>query len=212
MRTDNLVIGIGGWDNSGKDTVAQLLVVELEKQTGVKAEIIGMSDTLKRIIYTMDPLVRNGDEVQHFREITREYELVGISERKAYEMAKEIPDVRNFLRKMGNVVGRQIIDPYIWSSLARRAIFDRIDEAHVIVTGIRHPTDLELIREYGNKSLHVHRPGCEPTDQGKGEGQLSAVDFKYGLTNGGTIDHLKGVVVPATAKALLLGTDFQRAN
>lgn len=208
MRTDNLVIGIGGWDNSGKDTVARLLAVELEKQTGVKAEIIGMSDTLKRIIYAMNPLVRNFDEVQRFRDIMDEYELIGLPERKAYELAKEIPDVRNFLRTMGNVVGRQIIDPYIWSSLAGRDIFGRIDESHVIVTGIRHRTDLELIGEYGKKSVYVSRPGCAPTDQRPGEGQLKATDFMYGVSNSGTLEHLESVVVPAITRSILIGTEF----
>lgn len=128
------LVGFGGKLASGKDTAADWLV---ENRGYVK---VFMSEPLHRAMAALNPIIasdgahRYNDEVAAF----------------GYTDAKKDPEVRALLQRLGTDVGRKIIGEDVWVDIAGRKI-DAIRERGfpVVITGLRFPNEVEMIRARG---------------------------------------------------------------
>ncbi|MGN6325827.1 hypothetical protein [Pseudolysinimonas sp.] len=150
------LIGLGGKMRAGKDTVAAHLVAE---HGFVK---VAFADPLREAMLALDPFIPTNaksptgssfvSEGMHHR-YSRVIDEVG------YEQAKENPEVRQLLQRIGTEVGRRILGENVWADAARRRIQELRAAGHdVVVTDTRFPNEVDLINELGGLTVWVSRP------------------------------------------------------
>lgn len=155
------VLGLTGLKRSGKDTFATMLAARVWIAGG-QAEVIGMSDDLAQCLYVLNPHIRlspagkrfwGGREYVSYRTL---FEAVG------YEAAKEEPEVRELLQRMGTDVMRDIIAEDTWGRLLHEKIQRlQAEGVSVIATGIRYPSDAEVIQVNGGIVVEVRRAAMD---------------------------------------------------
>lgn len=184
------LIGIGGLLQHGKDTVADYLV---EKHGWVK---MGMSDPLNEALLTLNPWVKIDTHISHpilrmvqfspgFYAYQEVYAVLG------YVRAKEIPDVRAYLQRLGTEVGRNLLGENTWVNAAERQIEQHTaDGSNVILTGVRFPNEVEMIRRQGGELWWVERPSLVNADASathSSENSVTREDFDRVIFNDGTL-------------------------
>lgn len=190
-----VVVGLTGFKRSGKDTFGQFLVDDIEKAGG-KAVLIGMSDDLAECLRVLNPHIRLSPEgKRHWggREYVPYQTLLAAD---GYEKAKEEPEVRALLQRMGTDVMRDIIDEGTWGRLLHEKI-RRYQAAGVsgIVTGIRYPSDAEVIHGFGGIVVEVLRgkygEDVENLDSHSSEQGLPRESIAGTVDNDSDLDTLK---------------------
>lgn len=184
-----VLIGLGGLKESGKDTVADILA------TAADVMKMGMSDVLAAALYVLNPIIEdtNGGRFVRYQ---------GLVDAVGYTEAKTIPEVRRLLQLLGTEVGRNLIHPDVWITATRARIEAEMRRGtSVILTGVRYPNELWLVRDMNGVSVHVSRPDSPFTAEVRAkaskqeshtsETSLAASDFDVTLTNDGSLSDLR---------------------
>lgn len=199
-----VLIGLGGRKTAGKDAVADVLA---HASDVVK---IGMSDALHDIALTLDPWIRTtvAERLRLRLPIFRIYfRYADLDTRLGYVALKTVAGARAMLQTLGTEVGREKISLTLWTDMTSRAVAEHLAAGtSVVVTGIRFPNELWMIRDLGGISLWVDRPGLSTDDAHASEGSVDATDFDVVLTNGGSLDDLR-VTALLTVEAILSARD-----
>ena len=174
-----IVIGLGGSLRSGKDTAADFLVEDLS------FDKLGMSDdSLHQFVMRQNPWIQTNEGFfARYRTIIAEH---------GYTDAKKIDDLRQFLQLTGTEAGRDLIGENVWVDIIRNKILASTAPG-VVVTGIRYPNELDMIRKLGGTTIYVTRADSTEhrMSQHSSETTLSGKDFDHILANNSTLDDLR---------------------
>lgn len=182
MSKEIRLLGIGGsGKTAGKDTFA-LMLQELDPSIVV----IGMSDSLLEALLIINPLVPKEEGG-----LERVSDLV---ERVGYTSAKRNLEVRRLLIALGTHFGRAY-DPDMWVKGARRSIQKYLDAGKkVLITGIRFPNELEMVKSFGDiaQTVYVHRDvERDGLSNDVSETSLGASDFNLHVDNNSDLNALR---------------------
>jgi hypothetical protein len=193
-----MVIGLGGRLRAGKDVVADRLV---DRHGFVK---LGMSDALHEAMLALDPIVLVDEFVQYregppgygWNTPRKQMRYAELCEAVGYVEAKKTPEVRRLLQHLGTEVGRNMIGENVWVNVMARKIDDYLySDIPVVVTGIRFPNELSMIRAFAGRAVWVDRPGLgETTSSHASESGVQGSDFDLTLLNDSSLEHLRGLV------------------
>lgn len=182
----SIVLGLGGLKESGKDTVADMLVAN---HGFVK---IGMSDPLHEAMLRLNPIVL--EAVGPDEDPTRYEDIVA---ERGYTAAKEVPEVRRLLQVFGTEIVRDMIGKDFWVDMMARRVSELIESGQdrIAVTGIRFPNELEYFKAEGNtgvlSELWISRAAvAQLGDTHESENSITAADFGLWLWNNGSLDEL----------------------
>lgn len=178
-----MLIGLSGYAQTGKDTVAVIL-------DGYGFKRLAFADTLRSALYALNPLVTvYGDDLTTVQEIVDEY---------GWEWAKKHTDqVRQYLQRLGTEVGRDIIYTDVWVD----ATFKDMDpDGKYVVTDMRFPNEYNAILDRGGYCWRVNRPGVGPANSHPSEVSLDSHKFDVTIFNDGTIGDLYEKVVETLAE------------
>lgn len=190
------IIGLLGYAQSGKDTVAGTLV---EKHDFHR---VAFADALRDAAYALNPLV-----TCFLDGVNRLQQLV---DKVGWDEAKQDLEVRRLLQVLGTEVGREIIDPDVWVNIARRKALNVIgfDNKNVVITDVRFPNETSMIRAMGGELWRVKRAGTEPVNAHTSETAVDHVDVDWHILNNRTLEDLAaGVSVLITLPTKLYGSD-----
>lgn len=176
------LIGLGGLLRSGKDTFADYLV---DNHGYVK---LNMSEPLHEAMLTLNPIVHPESPIAagvvQVRRYSEWVDSVGYTE------AKKKPEVRRLLQVLGTEIGRKMFDENVWVDLAGKRIDElRADGKPVVITGLRYPNEIEMIRARKGRSIWVDRGGL-PTSDHPSENSVKAEDFDFTISNTGGLNDL----------------------
>ncbi|PPF24295.1 hypothetical protein [Rathayibacter rathayi] len=184
------LVGLGGALRSGNDTFADHLVAE---HNFVK---IGMSDPLRLAPLTLDQLIpgetsapRTIVETLLRRRTRTGRDHIRYSELHAnpgYTDAKRNPEVRGLLQRMGDDVGRTLLDENVRVNIAERTIREHhANGKNVVITALRYPNKVELLERLGGDSYRIARGAV---DSGlRSERSVTATRFSRVIRNDGTV-------------------------
>lgn len=178
-----LLIGIGGRLAAGKDTVADRLV----DKYGFRKH--WMSEALNDAMLKLNPVIKIDDDGYHVR-------YARLVAEAGYTAAKNHPEVRRLLQVFGTEIGRRMLGENTWVNLVAQKIDDSryVDHRPVVVTGIRFPNEIKMIRERGGILLFVTRPELVGTSAHASETSVEERDFHDVLINGGSLEDLYDTV------------------
>lgn len=178
--TNGHFIGIGGKYGAGKDVVANYYRYEFGFVS------VGYGEILNPFLMKLNPYVmKEGSGIDLVR-------YADVVKARGYVSAKQIDEVRRLLQVFGTEIGRNMIHPDIWvDRLAEKVTTLREQGKSVVLTGVRYPNELEMVRRLGGETLWVSRPGHEETGSHDSEKSLSENDFDHHLVNDKSIGVLE---------------------
>lgn len=166
------IIGLSGYAQSGKDTVANILVREYGY------ERIAFADPIKDLLYKINPHVGGGT----FLKST--VDTIG------WERAKKNPEVRIMLQSLG-VGARELFGENFWIDLA---LAKAKQEHRVVITDVRFKNEAQMITIAGGQLWRVHRPHTGPVNDHISESELDDHPFDYRIYNNSGLDGLDSAV------------------
>lgn len=211
------LIGLGGRFGSGKDALADFLT---EEHGYAK---VGMSDILNDALATVDPLIDTysgwttdeyaGWEQDQYGDapIDRYVPYSHLRSLVGYTEAKRVPEVRRLLQALGTEVGRNMLGENTWTdAIGKRIQALRLDGTPVVLTGVRYPNELRMVKDLRGRTAWVDRSQLggsevleaidqaiqEPkkiltTSQHSSETSLVMSHFDIHVPNHGTLDDLR---------------------
>ncbi|MEU7570297.1 hypothetical protein [Micromonospora sp. NPDC049240] len=187
------IIGMVGRQRAGKDTVAARLI---EEHGYVR---YSFADNVRRAAEALDPIVtfsgRRLSEVLAFHRYLR-------PDSNPWELAKEEPEVRRLLQRLGTEAIRAM-DENFW---VRQLIGQIEAEARpVVVTDVRFPNEAAAIERLGGWLVRVIRPGQDSGDLHVSETAMDGWHTTYEVINDSTLEHLHALADLIATLELELG-------
>jgi len=170
-----VIIGLSGYAQSGKDTVAKILV----ENYGYSR--IAFADIIRVACYRLNPIVTyDGMRLAHLVDL------------EGWEIAKTLPEVRRLLQTMGSEIGRDLIDPQIWIELT---LSNTKKTDNIVISDVRFKNEAEEIKwRHGQvwRISRIERDG--PINIHRSETDMDSWDFDQYISNNGTIEELSALV------------------
>ena len=164
------IIGLIGYAQSGKDTVASILV----EKYGYRR--IAFADKIKDFLYGINPMVACSP-TGYLQDLVK---LVGWNE------AKKEPQVRKLLQDLG-ISARELLDENIWiiSALGKINSGER-----AVITDVRFENEAKKIKDLGGQLWRVKRVGVGPVNDHVSESELDGYKVDQIFVNNGSIEDL----------------------
>ena len=170
-----MIIGLSGYAQVGKDTVAQILVEDYGYTR------IGFADTIKKAAYVLDPIIT----LDGMR-------LAYLVDRFGWDGAKQVPEARRILQVLGSDVGRDLIDPNLWVELTMHSVHQN---DKIVVSDVRFSNEAEEIKWKFGEIWRVSRiDKSSPVNVHRSETEMDSWDFDQYVSNNGTIEELKAEI------------------
>lgn len=192
--TEMSLIGLGGYAESGKDALADILVDEFD---WVKDY---MSRSLEEALLTLNPIIPlqfvnppgfDIFEAYHIEYFTYQqyHSVVG------YAQTKTNPEVRRLLQTLGTEIGRNMFGEDCWVRYVEKKIHQGLEAGYKIaVTGIRHKNELAMIKRHGGSTIWMERGG-QPVNSHSSDNTLGPDDFDIVIDNTGALEDLRALVL-----------------
>lgn len=172
-----MIIGLSGYSQSGKDTVAKFLV---EKHG---FERIAFADPIRELLYELNPVVG-------FDWDGGGWDLRSVVDMDGWDNAKLNPTIRRLLQTLG-VGARNIIDEEIWLTKALRTMSG---DGNYVVTDVRFQNEAVVLRMSGAKIWRVERGGVIAVNEHISEHDLDNWEFDAYIHNNSTKEDLEFAV------------------
>ena len=174
-----MIIGLTGYAQSGKDTVAKILV----EQHGFTR--IAFADKIREFLYETNPM---------FDSIAGEPMFVKARvDRDGWEEAKKSPHIRRLLQNSG-VAARKLFGDNFWIDQSFNGLH-LFGGVNYVITDVRFKNEAEAIKKYDTSQLwRVKRLGIDPVNSHVSESQMDGYPVDQIFTNNGTIADLESLV------------------
>ena len=169
-----MIIGLTGYAQSGKDTVAKVLV----ENYGFTR--VAFADKIREYLYEMNPM---------FDSIAGEPVFVRDRvDRDGWEKAKQSPQIRRLLQNSG-VAARKIFGENFWVNQALGPI--GIGYPNVVITDVRFTNEADTLKANGAQIWRIKRQGVEAVNNHVSEHELDGYKVDQIFTNNGTLEDLE---------------------
>lgn len=172
-----MIIGLTGYAQSGKDTVASILI----KHYGFTR--IAFADKIRDLLYEMDPQIQVGYDITTT--------IKTLVDESGWDEAKQLPQVRQHLQNLG-VGARKVFGNLFWVEQAMRGIGYY---ENVVVTDVRFKNEADFIKKYERSQIwRIKRPEVTAVNNHISETEMEDYKVDQILTNRGTIKDLELLV------------------
>ena len=171
-----MIIGLSGYAQTGKDTIANHLV----EHHGFTR--VAFADPIREAVYALDPSINDIPELQGIS-------LQWIVDRMGWDFVKvDSPQTRRLLQRFGTEVGRNLWGENFWvdKAMATASKHDR-----VVITDVRYPNEYQAIKDAGGNVWRVEKPGIQAINAHASETALDGFFFDQIILNKGTVENLK---------------------
>jgi hypothetical protein len=175
-----MIIGLSGYAQSGKDTVANILV----EKHGYRR--IAFADPIRKLLYEMDPLVSKG-----YGEGVINYRIQDLVDSYGWDKVKvDFPEVRRLLQELG-VGARKLFGDTFWIN---EALYDVASDDKVVVSDVRFENEARWIQDFKGQIWRVKRMGTNAVNEHVSESDLDGYPVDQIFVNNGTIEDLDVLV------------------
>jgi hypothetical protein len=172
-----MIIGLSGYARSGKDTVAEHLV--LNHKFAQKS----FAEPMKKAMYILNPIV-SSDKIGNFR-YQNLVDTYGLDKSK-----EDYPEIRRLLQVFGTEVGRGIFGDNFWVDI----VLKNIDSENIVISDVRFKNEADAIRNAGGQVWRINRSGIGPVTNHSSETDLDDYMFRYTIDNNSSIKDLNDLV------------------
>jgi hypothetical protein len=155
-----ILVGVTGYRRAGKNSVANVLA-----EYGFR--LYGFADALRTLAVAVNPLIDltgAPEDIERAmgRGLAASCRYTDLLRVVGYERAKEVPDMRAYLQKLGTEGIRSTFGPNAWvDALAQRFTVEQPERA--VITDVRFMNEAAFVRERG-VLWRIIRPGVGGSD------------------------------------------------
>lgn len=184
-----MLIGLAGYAGAGKDTVGKILVDYYNFKR------IAFADKVKELALRIDPTICDNETFSDGVDVP----LSWVVDRDGWETAKRSPQVRELLQRIGAGV-RDVLDPDAWidAALCKYSPYG----LDTVITDVRYPNELDVIRENGGVVWWIDRPGVGPVNDHESENSVSPESADLVVNNAFGIYNLREAVKSAMKETI----------
>ncbi len=165
-----MIIGLSGYAQTGKDTVAEHLVGNYNYRR------IAFADPIRKALYRLDPIVN----VDEFNSVYLRSAVDGMGWEETKRLSTE---TRRLLQVLGTEVGREMFGPDFWVNQAMNGI-GKFDKA--VFTDVRFPNEFRAIKSREGIIIRIVKPGTGAVNGHSSETALDNFSFDATIVNDGT--------------------------
>jgi hypothetical protein len=163
-----VIIGLTGYAQSGKDTVANILVEKYGYQR------VAFADPIRALLYETNPMLKEGYRVQ------------GLVDVYGWDKVKvDYPEARRLLQDLG-VGARKVFGDDFWIKQALK----NVDYGNYVITDVRFRNEATAIWSMPGTIWRVIRPGVTAVNAHVSETQMDDYPVDQTFVNSGTINDL----------------------
>lgn len=170
-----MIIGLSGYAQSGKDTVAELLCLNY----GFKR--IAFADAIREGVVRLNPMLDDGIRVA---DLVEDY---------GWDVAKGNAEVRRLLQVFGTEVGRSLLGSNVWTDVAFKQI-DAEPNQRWVIPDVRFENEAQEILNRNGDVWRINRHNHAPVNHHTSEHAMDRYVFKHVIYNDGTLDDLSDEV------------------
>lgn len=182
-----LLIGISGYQGTGKDTLADYLVKVHGRQR------YGFADPMKAVLNQ-----RFGWTMEHWEDrVWKDTPSVYAAPRPGVLESGENISPRQLAQWLGTDVGRNLFGKNCWVDLFAKWYKHQLDLTRrlsdpwgVVISDVRFENEADMIRMNNGVIIHLTRPGCGPKGDHPSEAGIAARPLDYRIDNYGSIEDL----------------------
>lgn len=163
-----IIIGLTGYAQSGKDTVADILV----KNYGFVR--LAFADKIREFLYSVNPMV-GGEPLQIKVDV------------EGWEQAKKHPEVRRLLQVTGTSA-RKLFGERFWIDQTLRHV---AGNTKVVVSDVRFTNEANTLKINGGQLWRVQRVGVGAVNGHVSETELDGYPVDQVFANNGSIEDLQ---------------------
>jgi hypothetical protein len=167
-----MIIGLSGYARSGKDTIAEILIMNY----GFRR--LAFADNIRKAVKTLDPILDNGKRVS---------EMVS---QIGWEGTKNYPEMRRMLQVFGTEVGRDMFGENFWVEQVFREIDSDDIIENFVITDVRYPNEADSIRDRGGEIWRITRSQVDAINSHISEKALDDYSFDRNVSNNDSIADL----------------------
>ena len=174
-----MIIGLSGYAQTGKDTVAEYLV------NNHNFTRVAFADPIRKALFELDPIVTISNGVQ----IT----LKPVIDLYGWDEAKTLfPEIRRLIQRFGTEVGRELWNENFWVHKA----FDEIRkiDGNIVVTDVRFTNEADALKILHGKMWRVIRNDVGPVNRHSSETQLDNYPFDAIIDNNNDLSKLYQII------------------
>jgi hypothetical protein len=171
-----MIIGLTGYAQSGKDTVANVLV----ERYGFTR--IAFADKIREYLYEINPVYDYiaGDMLFIRAKVDRD----------GWEEAKKFPYIRRLLQTSG-VAARKLFGEDFW---IKQALKDIEFGGDYVITDVRFQNEADAIKSMGGQIWRIKRLGVDPVNSHVSETQMDGYPVDQIFINNSTLDDLEALI------------------
>ena len=169
-----MIIGLTGYAQSGKDTVANILVENYGYQR------IAFADPIRDLLYETNPMLKEGYRVQ------------GLVDVYGWDRVKvDYPEARDLLQRLG-VGARKTFGDMFWVNQALKGVYP---EGDFVITDVRFPNEAKAIRLHeGSQIWRIKRAGFDAVNAHVSESAMDGEKVDQIFLNSSTVEDLKVLI------------------
>jgi hypothetical protein len=175
-----MIIGLTGYAQSGKDTVAKILV----ENYGYTR--VAFADKIREFLYETNPM---------YDSIAGEPVFVKTKvDRDGWENAKQSAHIRRLLQNSG-VAARKVFGDSFWVHEAMKTMLnDPRPDMNYVITDVRFLNEADMIRANNGQIWRIKRIGINPVNSHVSESQMDDYPVDQIFTNNSTVEDLELMV------------------
>ena len=174
-----MIIGLSGYAQVGKDTVANYLV------SNYGFTKISFADPIREALYALDPKLTDYPGLPGIS-------LSWIVDRSGWEsVKKDSPEARRLLQRFGTEVGRQMFGKDFW---VHQGLLRAKEHDKVVFADTRFMNEANAIRATGGQVWRIHKQGHGPVNGHPSEVALDDYRFDWTLPNYASIEDLHNLI------------------
>lgn len=181
-----MIIAFSGYAGAGKSTAAQVLV---DKHNFT---LLSFAQPLKQALLTLDPLIHTyWDEEDGLGHTYLSDIVQDIDRDEEWRYAKEFPEVRRLLQRLGTEVGRELWSNDFWVSRLKEQIEPG---KNYVISDMRFPNEHKLITDLDGITVRIESGNIKAVNGHPSESALDNTTHDITVTNNGTIEDFKDVI------------------
>jgi hypothetical protein len=182
-----MLIGLAGYARSGKDTLADYLVVFHDYKK------VAFAEPMREALVRLNPTI----EVGNFKlaKLATAVNVFGWEELKGMS-----PDIRGLMQRLGTEVGREMFGQNFWVEQTMKRVAEI--SGNCVVSDVRYPNEAQAIRDAGGIVIKIDRQGVKAANEHSSENALADFEFDIVLRNDGTLDEFVSKATTELASVL----------
>jgi rhodanese-related sulfurtransferase len=182
------LIGLAGFKQAGKSSTASFLKAKGFVEMAFADPVRQLAEAIDPVVSYVNKVVPSADnglqegavdyvvEALHYNDLLK---------RVGYEKAKQNPEVRRVLQRIGTEAGRCVLGQDIWVRILATKVAEHQQafpgDSRIVVSDCRFPNEVETIHALGGVVWRITRKGQEQTDLHESEQHIPHLDVDHDL-------------------------------